>query len=114
MVAKSVFWQPGLFSILERVAERAVAQIMQQRGKQSCPFAVALAFVPGHIPPRHLHKPPRDVEYTDRVGEPRMSGSREGELRDAQLLDPSQTLEFGCVDQPPSRAVNLVLQIEGH
>src|SRR5579864_3613216 len=51
------------------------------------------------------HKPPRVVEYTDGMSKPRMCCRRIDEIRNAQLLDASKTLNVWSFQQSPSRHV---------
>ncbi|OPZ05337.1 MAG: hypothetical protein BWZ08_02512 [candidate division BRC1 bacterium ADurb.BinA292] len=90
--------------VLQRVAERDVADVVQQREEPRQQLFlgrdVALLAVRAGIPADRLDHPPRRAQRPQRVIEPRVQRRRVDQIRRAELADEAQPLERGRVDQP--------------
>ncbi|MNW66952.1 hypothetical protein D3C74_454740 [compost metagenome] len=84
--------------------ERSVADVVQQSGAQRhkplpiVPKAIPRLFA-GIIPDKFIADPAGDFVDSQRMIEAGVFGAVESIGRSPQLLDPAQTLEFGCIDQ---------------
>ena len=99
-----------LLHALEGVAERPVAQVVQQRrdDRHLCPVRVGLVTRCVQLPLDDTDQNPRGMEYTNTMGEASMGRAGKHELGDAELPDAAQALEFRRIQQRPGKLVKLV------
>ncbi len=83
----------------EGMAERAMAQVMQQGGDDCHIGAVPIEW-PGinGLAFNDAHQLPRGMKHADGMGEAGVDRAREDEVRDSQLLDSPKSLKFGRID----------------
>ena len=100
----------GLLHALEGMAERAVAEIMEQRRDHRHFGAPWIEFLSdaGNFPLDDAYQLARNVEDADGTGEAGVSGAGEDELGQAELFDPPQALELRRVDEPPGQPSSVV------
>ena len=91
---------------LEGMAERPVADVVQQGGEQGDPLPFR---VPPALAPRDdIGQPPRHVIDADAVGEAAVRCAGKHEVGEAELPDAAQALEFGRVQEVPGDPVRFV------
>ena len=87
---------------LERVAERSVAQVMQESGYGCHVSPLFIKFEDGgstsNLALNNSDQLPRGMKNSNGMGEARMDRTREHELRDPKLLDPPKPLELRRID----------------
>jgi hypothetical protein len=93
----------GALSLLEGVAERSVAYVMQKSRNSSDLRSLIVRLA--ELPSDYSDKLASHLKNADAVREPRMRGSRKDKFAESKLLDATQPLEFGRVEQRPRKLV---------
>jgi len=105
-----------LASLLERMAEGTMPDIVKKRGKQGyfCPLFIEgpADALKANFSFYDLHKSSRTMKNTNRMGKSRMVGRWKNELRNSELFDSSQTLHIGSLEEFPYPSVDKALVIE--
>lgn len=96
---------------LKRVAEWAVAEVVQQ-GRENRHFGALAIEVVADLALDDFDQFARGMEDADAMCETGMGRAGEGELRRTELLDTAQALELSDVEQPPCEFVEIAVLSE--
>ena len=92
--------------LLERVRERVVPDVVQQRGAAHDETCIGLELLGVATLLEQAQRAAREMVRTERVLEARVSGAGVDEIRESELADVAQPLERTRVDQPERQRVD--------
>ena len=102
---------------LEDVGERAVADVVDQRGGQQRLAALARRGIVAGDPAEVLERLLHQVDHAQAVAQPVVIGAGIGQVADPQLMDSAKPLDLGAVEQleqpPIPLAVDADVVIQG-